>query len=253
MCISEKYNEGAEETVAIHDVYTTIRLAFQDVVNAKEIQDRTVTVSARDFDAAGSGDLHGKEIKLTGEYEGAAGECFTSFPGEFNGTIAELMALDIEHNPVDRSVYIAGINAVLNKYELADDCLSCDEADRKRCASRIVQQFKKNNGKVNCLLVGYQEEMAQALSEAFPLRILDLDQDNIGREVYGVLIEDGATAYQDASRWAEVIVCTGSAFANGTIYDYIKLPKDVQFYGTTIAGAARILELRRICPFGKNQ
>ena len=238
--------------MAINDVYTTIRLAFQYVVTEKGILDRQVKVSPVEYDLANGQDLYGKEVKLIGEYEGVYGECYTSYPGAFDGSIAELMALDIEHKPVDRSLYIAGINAILNRYELVDDCLSCDEPDRALCAARLVQQFKKNNGSVNCLLVGYQADMASALAEAFPLRILDLDADNIGTTVYGVTIEDGATAYQDAVRWAEVIVCTGSTLANGTIYDYIKLPKDVQFYGTTIAGVARMLDLRRVCPFGKN-
>ena len=234
------------------DVYTTIRQSFKDITDAKGMLGKTVTVRApgHDFDAGAP--PNGKEVKLVAAFEGVGGEFFTGYPGEFSGTVAELVALDMENDPVDRGIYFAGLNAVLNRYELADECLSCLEEDKDKCAEHIVRQFKKNNGSVNCLLVGYQPHMAKALAAAFPLRILDLDPDLIGSTKEGVTIEDGAAAYQDATAWAEVIVCTGSALANGSIFDYIKLPKDVQFYGTSIAGVARMLQLRRICPFGRN-
>ena len=233
-------------------MYTSIRQSFLDVVNAKGIAYNTVTVRSPDYAIADGGDLNGKEVRLSGEYEGVFCECYTSYPGEFSGTVAELTQLDIENKPIDRSIYIAGINAILNRYELADECLRCVESDRDKCADQIVRQFKRNNGSVNCLLAGYQPHMAKALVEALPLRILDLNPTNIGKTVHGITIEDGTTAYQDAIQWAEVIVCSGSALTNGTLYDYLKLPKDVQFYGTTIAGVARMLQLRRICPFGRN-
>jgi hypothetical protein len=135
---------------------------------------------------------------------------------------------------------------------MADDCLSCGEEEKDKCAEHILGQYRKNNGKVNFLLVGYHLNMVKALATHFPLRVLDLDVDNIGKTFFGVTIEDGKEAYADAARWAEVIVCTGSALANGTIFDYIKLPKDIAFYGTSIAGIARIMGLKRICPYGRN-
>jgi hypothetical protein len=144
------------------------------------------------------------------------------------------------------------MNAVMNKHELADECLGCGEEEEERCATHIANQYAKNNGNVNVLLAGYQPHMMKALAARFPLRVLDLEPANIGKTIFGVTIEDGITACAEATRWAEVILCSGSALTNGTFFDYVKLPKDVMFYGTTIAGAARALGLRRICPFGKN-
>ena len=239
--------------MAEKDIYLTIRQGFRDIVERRRIHQEIVTVQAPDYgDAAGLAGP-GKEIKLIAEYDGANGECWTSFPRPFQGTLEQIMAMDMENDPADRSIYIAAINAVMNRYELADECLHCREADEEACAEQIARQYKKNNGNVRVLLAGYQPHMIKALSAQFPLRVLDLDPENIGKTIYGVTVEDGATAYSDAAWWAEVILCTGSAISNGTIYDYIKLPKDVSFYGTTIAGAARILDLRRICPFGRNR
>ena len=238
--------------MASKDMYQTLKQSFREIVDKRGIRDKSLTVSTQE--AAGSDSLGaGKEVKLTANFDGVAGECFTAFPGQFSGTLATIVDMDIENDPVQRSIYIAALNAVMNKYEMADDCLSCGEDDRVKCAQHILNQYRKNNGKVNFLLIGYHPEMAEALATHFPLRILDSDRDNIGKTFFGVTIEDEKEAYSDATGWAGVIVCTSSTLANGTIFDYIKLPKDVAFYGTSIAGTARILGLKRICPYGRNE
>ena len=238
--------------MANRDFYQILRNAFYQIVEKRGIREKSLTVSAQELAGLGSLQPGGKEIKLTANFDGATGECFTSFPGQFSGTLGKIVDMDIENNPVERSIYIAALNAVMNRYEMADDCLSCGEEEKDKCAEHILGQYRKNNGKVNFLLVGYHPNMVKALATHFPLRVLDLDADNIGKTFFGVTIEDGKEAYTDAARWAEVILCTGSALANGTIFDYIKLPKDVAFYGTSIAGIARIMGLKRICPYGRN-
>lgn len=64
-------------------------------------------------------------------------------------------------------------------------------------------------------------------------------------------IHDG---YQDHSAWfaqADAVLSTGSTIANGSIVDILHhaktLKKDLYFYGTTIAGAAHLLKLNRLC------
>ena len=258
------------------EFYYTLTKSFQELLDKRSIHEKTISVkveyaddSVKFTDSASAskddavkpvGDAvtsadsaaYGPEAKLVARYEGVIGECYTPYPGEFTGTLAQVAALDIENDPVSRSIYLAAMNAVMNKYELADDCRSCDEDEEVRCGEQIANQYKKNNGKVNVLLAGYQPHMMKSLAERFPLRVLDLDPENIGKTFFGVTVEDGKAAYAEATRWAEVVLCSGSSLANGTFFDYVKLPKDVMFYGTTIAGAARVLGLRRTCPFGKN-
>ena len=237
--------------MATRDICNTLKLSFAAIVERHGLEDKPISVKA-ESGAMESPPHYGAEVKLTARFEGVYGECYTSFPGEYDGPLSKIPIINIEDDPVGRSVFIAALNAVMNKYEMADECLHCDEEDEAQCAERILQQYVRNNGKVNFLLAGYQPHMAKAIATHFPLRILDLDPDNIGKTVHGVTIEDGTEAYADATLWAEVILCSGSSIANGTFFDYVRIPKDVKYYGTTIAGAARALELSRICPFGKN-
>ena len=53
--------------------------------------------------------------------------------------------------------------------------------------------------------------------------------------------------HDEVVAWADLILCTGSTLANGSIVEYLNLNKDVRFYGTTLAGAARLLDLKRVC------
>ena len=234
------------------EMYKTLSYSFKEVLDRYGIHKKTVNVEAKGFD--GSELPYGKEVTLSAEYAGVIGECSTSFvrsPAQFNGTLLQILELDIENDPYERSIYIASVNAVMNKYKLADDCVGCSHDHKEKCAEYIVHNYKKNNGNVNVLLVGYQPHILEALAANFPVRLLDLDPDNIGKTYFGVTSEHGAD-FADAVRWADVILCTGSSLSNGTITNYVNLPKDVSFYGTTIAGCARVFGLKRLCPYSKN-
>jgi len=234
------------------EMYKTLKYSFKNILDGRGIHDKTVCVAAKEFDGS---EHSGREITLVAEYGGVTGECSTSFvrsPAWFEGTLLQILELDIENDPYGRSIYIASVNAVMNKYRLADDCVSCSGNEKYECAEHIVRHYKKNNGRVNVLLVGYQPYMLEALAASFPVRLLDLDPENIGKTYFGVTVEHGADNYADAVKWANVILCTGSSFSNGTLINYINLPKDVNFYGTTIAGCARVFELKRLCPYSHN-
>ncbi|HHW43067.1 MAG TPA: hypothetical protein GXX25_04535, partial [Desulfotomaculum sp.] len=97
-------------------------------------------------------------------------------------------------------------------------------------------------------IVGLQPALVAACAPVFPLRVIDLDPDNIGREREGVLIEDGEQAATDLVEWAQVLLVTGSTLVNGTIQFWLAAQKPVIFYGNSIAGAAALLGLQRYCP-----
>jgi hypothetical protein len=88
--------------------------------------------------------------------------------------------------------------------------------------------------------------MVEALAPLFPLRLLDLDPDNLGNTKFGVPVEGPETA-SDAVAWAELLLVTGTTLVNDTIGDFL-LDKPVLFYGTTIAGAAHLMGWERFCP-----
>jgi len=233
-----------------NELYKMLRQSFKDIIDDHRIREKIIS-----FVVEGDPLPAGSELTLTAEYQGAIGECSTSFVESnesFIKTLSEIMELDIENNPRERSIYIAALNAVMNRYKLADDCVACTEGDKSKCAEDIVRHYKKSNGNVNVLLIGYHLHIHKALAANFPLRTLDLNPDNIGKTYFGVTIEHGKDDFADAVKWADVILCTGACISNGTLVDYINLPKDVMFYGTTIAGAARVLDLRRLCPYSRN-
>jgi hypothetical protein len=233
------------------ELYWTLRRTFRNILDRYGIHRKTVRVGPARRDAEVP-PRFGAEVTLIAEYEGVTGECSTSFPARFEGPLSEVLAFDIENDKQKWSVFIAVLNAVMNRWELCDDCVSCAEADRERCAEYIARRYQKNNGRVKLLLAGYQPQILKALAGVFPLRVLDLDPEHIGKTYENVTVEHGTEAFSDAAWWADCILCTGSALSNGTIVDYMNLPKDISYYGTTIAGCARILELRRLCPFAGN-
>ncbi|MDR1205841.1 MAG: hypothetical protein LBL26_10250 [Peptococcaceae bacterium] len=233
-------------------LYETLKETFREILDKYGIGDKTARVGE---ERRRDGELPvtpGAEVKLIAEYEGATGECSTSFPEQFDGPLSEVSGFDIANDPQKRSVFIAVLNAVMNRWELSDDCVSCTESDRERCGESIAARYKRNNGRIKLLLAGYQPYILKALAADFPLRVLDLDPEHIGKTYGNITVENGAEAFSDAAWWADAILCTGSALANGTIVDYMNMPKDVAYYGTTIAGCARFLELRRQCPYARN-
>jgi hypothetical protein len=132
-------------------------------------------------------------------------------PGRFEGPLSEVLAFDIENDRQKWSLFIAVLNAVMNRWELCDDCVSCAETDRERCAEYIVRRYQRTNGRVKLLLAGYQEHILKALAGYFPLRVLDLDPEHIGKTYGNITVEHGIEAFSDAAWWADCILCTGSA------------------------------------------
>ncbi|MCL1848283.1 MAG: hypothetical protein FWF83_01220, partial [Clostridiales bacterium] len=112
--------------MATKDICNTLVLSLKGICERYGIQDKPVSVK-REAGADAPIPQYGAEEKLLARFEGASGECYTSYPGEFTGTVGEVAQLDIENDPVGRSVFIAALNAVMNKYEMADECVHCDE------------------------------------------------------------------------------------------------------------------------------
>lgn len=231
------------------EMYMLLKYGLKGILDMHAIHNKTVSVKAAGDDGHAPDN---DEITLVAEFAGFIGECSTNAISSFEpytGTVSQIMELDAEHDPRERAVFIASLNAIMNKYRLTDDCESCSVDKESLCAEKIADYYRNHNGRVNVLLVGYQPYMLEALAAEFPVRVLDLNPKNIGATRFGVTIEHGEDDCADAVKWAEVIICTGSALANDTIMKYINLSKDVMFYGTTIAGCARIFSLKRICPF----
>jgi hypothetical protein len=104
-------------------------------------------------------------------------------------------------------------------------------------------------GRHNVFLVGYQPRFLERLASQYSIRVVDMDQDNIGSDFFGVVIEPPEMT-ADAIEWCDLIFATGSTLANGTITHFLEQDKPVLFYGVTISAAANILNLKQFCHCG---
>lgn len=193
--------------------------------------------------------LKGKEMLMEAEFKGSKGQAFTDMPGEFSGAIEEIISRPLKTN-FDRAVLIATVNAVCKYLNIADRSIHCKNEEPEKCSEALVKYIKKNYGSPKVAIIGFQPAMLQRLSKNFQVRVVDIDEDNIGKIKLGARIEDGRIKTEDLLKWCDVVLATGSTIANSTITNFLK-DKPVIFYGTTIAGAAALMNLNRFCECGK--
>lgn len=193
--------------------------------------------------------LKGKERIVEADFRKNPGHAFTDTYGGFEGTLKEVLSAGLTNN-YRRALCVAAVNALVKYWGLVDNTAHCKDTQPKICASKISDHIKKAYPRVKRIcFIGYQPAMIDALSKAFTLEVLDLDRDNIGKEKFGSIILDGNKDTESAIEHSELILATGSTLVNGTIDGILAMaePKDVIFYGVTIAGAAALLGLKRIC------
>lgn len=193
--------------------------------------------------------LKGKEKMMQVEFRGCKGQAFTDMPGQFSGTINEILNRNIETN-FDRAVLISTLNAVCAYLKICDGTIHCKDDEPEECAQLLVKHIKEEYGSPKIALIGLQPAMLQRLSENFNVRTVDLDKDKIGSVKFGVKIEDGDKNTEEVLEWCELILATGSTAANNTITNYID-DKPVIFFGTTISATACLKGLNRFCPCSK--
>jgi uncharacterized protein (DUF4213/DUF364 family) len=116
------------------------------------------------------------------------------------------------------------------------------------CGLDLLEFLEGYRG-VRIALVGFQPVRARCCSERCELKILDLDVENVGRETFGVVVLDGGTDTEDALRWCDLALVTGTTVVNGTIEAILEVARaKAVFYGISIAGVAELLVLERFCP-----
>lgn len=186
----------------------------------------------------------GKERLMQAQFFNAMGQAFTDQYGDFEGTLEEVLQMPLENN-FRRAIFVATLNAVLRHLKQVEKTIHCRDQEPAQCADELARYLKKQYGKVKIAQVGFQPRMVESLAPEFKLRVLDLDPDNIGTEKFQVTIE-GPEAMEDAIRWADLLLLTGTTLVNGTIRAFLGR-KPVLFYGTTIAGAAHLMGWEHFC------
>ncbi|CAB3288234.1 conserved protein of unknown function [Methanocaldococcus lauensis] len=194
--------------------------------------------------------MSGKEILLRANFKGCYGDAFTDKPVEFKGTIKELL------DKGNRAEIIATLNAVMRYLGLVDRTVHCTGDEPEKCAKELVKYLKELKPK-KIGIIGFQPAFVKEIVNAFGSEnviVSDLNPENVGKIKYGAKIIHGKYN-EDLIKNSDVVLATGSTIANGTFKDIWELAKKynkrIIFYGTTIAGMAKILGVERFCKLGK--
>lgn len=243
MNTKELYSQIVKEFLDLPDMETM--LSNKVVIRAKALTpEEAIGITERkDYPI-----LTGKDVMIEAEYAGSFGQAFTEAPVSFSGTLKEILSLDFESDAHGRSLLVATINAVMNHMGLCQNVIHCKNQGPKLCGEQVASYVKKYYGNPKLLLIGYQPSMLENLTAQFSrVRVLDLNPDNIGQLRFGITVGHGIDDKDQWIDWADLILCTGSAICNGTLGEYFGIGKPTLFYGTTLAGIASLLNIKRLC------
>lgn len=236
------------------DFYEDIKERFFNLIKEKDLMSSKVqVVSARTLtpqEVIGKPErddfplLKGKEVMLQADFEGSLGQAFTDMPGNYNGTLQEVLAMPLDNN-FKRAVFIATLNAVLRYLNYISKTVHCKDKEPGECAAHLVDYIKERFDNPRIAFIGMQPAMVEALTAQFEIRVVDLDPDNVGQKRCGVLIEDVAHTKEILS-WADLILATGTTVVNDTLTPLLT-EKPIIFYGVTIAGVAYLKGYEQYC------
>ena len=164
-----------------------------------------------------------------------------------SGPEQQRQGVEIVEDSYNRAIFIAALNALMRKNGECDRTVHCKDKGPNECARKTREWVREHYGRPKITEIGYQPFLLDEFSREFEVRVLDLNPDNIGQIRYGVKVEDGETACEDALIWADIVFCTSSTLGNGTMVRYMDLGKPVYFYGTTGCCAAALFGLDRSC------
>jgi len=244
-----------------------VRDAFRKLVRERGLACKRLTVSVKPLtpeEAIGRVKrkdypiIRGKERIIEASVLGGKGQAFTDSPAGFSGTLGGVLRLPL-NNGRNRALVVAAINAACRALGLASGTVHCKGGDPERCGEKIAEDILSQYGICRVGVVGFNPAIAAHLVQALGdknVRILDLDEANIGKLKFGVRIEDGASAAGDMVRWADIVLATGTTLVNGTVDQLLrgvrKHAKEWRLYGITCAGASALIGLPRLCHFGRN-
>jgi len=237
----------------LHDIIRKefIKLISENGLEGEEVIVRAATLSTEQ--AIGNPEdkdyplVRGVERLMQAEFRGSRGQAFTDMYGNFSGRLADIAAMDLKNN-FRRAIFISSLNAVMRHLGLIDKTVHCKDNQPRECGYEMAKYVEKEYGQPRVAMVGFQPRMVEALAKQFELRVTDMDQDNIGREKFGVRIGDPDQTGENLN-WCDIAVVTGTTIVNDTI-DQFRTNKPVVFYGITISGAAKLAGLNSFCPFG---
>ena len=235
--------------------YSELKKRFSDLIIRENIPDENVSLATKALspeEAIGITKrkdfpiITGKDVMIQAECMGALGQAFTDAPVVFHGSLKEICSLDLSssHN---RGIFIASINAVMKALGKVECTVHCRNDGPELCAGDVTAYLQEHYGNPKIALIGYQPALLEHLSAVFSVRVTDMNPDNIGQTRFGVTVENAEKNRELTHGWADLILVTGSTICNGTIIFFLDQLEKTLFYGTSLAGAAVLLGLPRLC------
>jgi len=248
----------------MNDTLQKLRERFANLVDQHSLHSEIIEITARPLspeEAIGRTSrkdyplITGKERLIEANYKGCVGHAFTDTPGDYRSTIGELLSLELDDNG-KRAFFIASLNAVHRHQFPETTTRHCKDEDPENCGKEIAEDLYNRFGKVRIGFIGLNPAILENLAATFgPENVLavDLNPQTIGKEKFGVLIQDGHTDLGKLVEHSDILLATGTTLGNGTIDDIMDLSKKWAkpciFFGVTIAAAACLLGLERMCPY----
>jgi len=237
-------------------LYDIIKKEFIKTINQRGFETEEVIVRAAPLspqEAIGDPEdkdyplVIGKERLMQAEFKGSLGQAFSDMYGNFSGSLAEVLEMDLENN-FRRAIFISSLNAVMRYLGLADKTVHCRNNEPRECSKELVKYIERNYDHPKIAFIGFQPRMVETLSGNFELRVTDMDCDNIGKVKFGVTINSPEKAKENLS-WCDIALVTGTTIVNNT-FNQFSTSKPVVFYGITISGVAKLLGLKHFCYCG---
>jgi len=234
-----------------------IEIAGKNHLLDKKITIKTYTLKPEE--AIGSPDrkdfplLKGREVLMEATFMGQKGQAYTDAPSNFLGSLKEIFDLKLDESR-QKALFIAALNAVM-RYSYPDlKTVHCKGNGMEECAQEI-KAFVQSLRPKTVGIIGLQPAILDAMIDLLgtgSVICIDRDEDNRGKIKHGVQIGCGdGIGTEEVFKTSDVVLATGSSSANGSLVDIINMSEryntPVYFYGTTISGVARLMNLNHLC------
>jgi len=235
------------------EIYNQLKHSMRNYLQKYHLEGEEVTIRAAPLstdEAIGNPEdrdyplITGRERMMQAEFKGALGQAYTDMYGDYTGKVSDIVEMEMSNN-FRRAIFIAGLNAVMRHLGLIDQTIHCKDNEPRECAFHLNKYILKKYGRPKIAMVGLQPRMVETLSQDFDVRVTDLDNANINTKKCGVMVQDPEKS-QENMKWCDLAIVTGSTIVNNSIGHFLT-DKPVVFFGVTIAGAAKILDLENFC------
>ena len=197
--------------------------------------------------------LKGKEFLMETSFRGARGQAYTDDPAEFSGPLKEIAHLPLMTTG-ERALFISCLNAVVRYLHPELRTVHCKDNEPEECA-REITNFLRSCKPAFIGMVGLQPAILECLASEFGasnVACLDRDEAFRGQTKFGVSITwSDRESLEELFARADLVLATGSTIVNGSLTEILDLAErsavPVYFFGTSIAGAAHLLGLNRLC------